>query len=461
MLVPAVVVARPVLVRLSNLHDNSSAFRLWTWRGAVRMALDNPVVGAGVGTWQDTYPRYALVGFTRLAHNGYLQMTDECGLPGLILLLAVLGLVLRTGVRGLAPASIVQEIPVLQIEKGRKRNKRSSAEAASVLPAAKSLRGDDHFQDPLLLCGLLGAVAGGVVQNLIDSDWYVFFFDITFWALAGMVLGLAGQRPAASETTPRPARRLLLVGGSAVLCAYFFAQTTAAYYSLQGRMAQNPQEAQTDFALAQVWDTLNARHYTDMASHVYNPVSNLPAAEEEIRQAVRLQPNGANYLRLGRVLAAQGKTGDALTAYNNGLAYDPNSIDLLLEAARLSPNGLSYYQRLANLETGPVGTVRAIGEIVEWKFAYADAALGLYARAARLLEAYAEEGGSTNGQRQAMQNGQSNPAQDRELRTLYTRVMDGLARTSPPAQQSEIARRRQKTLALYDTLLAPPPNGVH
>ena len=44
-----------------------------------------------------------------------------------------------------------------------------------------------------------------------------------------------------------------------------------------------------------------------MAARVYNAVGNLPASEREIRQAVALQPNAGNYLRLGRVLAAQGK----------------------------------------------------------------------------------------------------------------------------------------------------------
>ena len=114
---------------------------------------------------------------------------------------------------------------------------------------------------------------------------------------------------------------------------------------------------------------------------------------------------------------------------------------------------------MAALETGPVGTVRAIGEIVEVKFAYADAALGLYSRAARLLEAYANEGGSTNTERQAATGGQPNPAQDKELRGLYITVIDGLTRTSPPAERPALAQRRAKTLALYYKLSALPPDG--
>ena len=100
----ALVFARPVFLRLTNPDPNSGAFRAWTWKGAVRMAAANPVLGTGIGTWEDSYPRYALTGFTRAAHESYLQLADECGVPALLALLATLGLLGGSLARGLTAA---------------------------------------------------------------------------------------------------------------------------------------------------------------------------------------------------------------------------------------------------------------------------------------------------------------------------------------------------------------------
>jgi len=467
------VAAKPVLGRLLTTHasDNSAAFRVWTWRGAWHMALAHPFAGTGIGAWAQTYPRYALTGFTRLAHSGYLQMADECGLVGLAALLAMLGTVAIAIARGLArsaaPLPTQPHAELTPKGKGRGRQAvpiplpRSPSSLDAALPA-----------DPrLLLCGLAGSLAAGMAQNLIDSDWAVFFLGLSFWAIAGLAVGFAecGLSVSHPQGVSSPLRTLAGVGALG-LTAYFACQGMAALLGTAARRAPTPQEAESDYVIARAWDPLNATYPAELGYRVYAHQNNLPAAEAMLRTAVALKPDAVNYRRLGTVLLSEGKTDKAREAWQRGLSAEPQSLDLLLALADVTPPParLAYYQTMAQLETSPVGTVRAIGGITEPKFAIADAALGdavqndptqaqaFYARAARVLAAYADEDGSVNPQRQAMQGYQTDPAQDAQMRDLYAHVTDRLIALAPPNQRAALTRRRQETLSRYDALLPKP-----
>ena len=420
----AATLARPVLSRLHTVNDNSAAFRVWTWRGSAKMAAANPVLGTGIGIWVDTYPRYALTGFTRLAHNSYLQMADECGVPGLLLLLGTLGLLGGALWRGLA-----------------------------VPPS------EDAALDPrLLLCGLLAGCAGSVVQNLIDSDWYVFFLGTTFWTLAGLAVGIAAPEAAAPEPK-RPALPVVLAVSGV---AGAFALLTAG----QGMAALS---APPDYATARIWDPLNAKYPREEALRVLAPAGNTAGAEAALRVAVSLEPDAVNWRWLGDTLKAQGQTAAALSAYQSGLRADPNSVRLLLSAAQIAPPAQSqvYYQKMADLEQSPVGTVRALGESVETRFAYADVALGDaaaktdpsraltdYARAADVVERFVDAGGSLNVQQQALSGFEPDPKQDAAMRDLYRHVMDARLALAPSAERPALKSRRAAYQQKLDAVLA-------
>ena len=426
------VFARPVLMRLQNLHDNSAAFRVWTWRGSLHMALHNPVLGTGIGAWTDLYPRYALTGFTRLAHNSYLQMADECGFPALIALLAVLGLLGLTVTRGL------------------RRRPDSQGGDTSAFP-----------QDSrVLLCGLAGSLAGGIVQNLIDSDWYVFFLGAVFWTFAGLAAGLADRETEAAATLPAPvlatagcvaAALLLLTGTEGIGAGYAVAA--------DAQKDSDPGGAVQSFSAARAWDPLSSRYPGDLGYGVYySRMGDVGNAETALNTAVALEPNSVNYRRLGTVMQAAGRNADAVAAYRNGLQAEPNSVELLLRLARLSSpsNALAYDKRLSDLEQSPVGTARALGESVDPSFAYADAALGdapgqspaqamdYDRRAAALLETYIEQGGSVNTEREALSGGRPDPQTDTALSALYNQVMTHWAALAPPGQQAALKVRQAK-----------------
>ena len=443
------VFAGPVVARLHNLQDNSAAFRVWTWRGSVQMALHNPVLGTGIGTWTDLYPKYALTGFTRLAHNSYLQMADECGFFAVLALLAALALLGVSVTRGLTRA-----------------------------PETDDGKSGLSTDSRLLLCGLAGSLAGGVVQNLIDSDWYVFFLGAVFWTLAGLAAGVAGEKSQAVETKPFPMPNLAALGSvAAALLLLTGTQGIGAGYALTAadQKEADPGGAAQSYSAARVWDPVNGRYPSDQGYAVqYSHLGDLAAAETSLNTAVALQPNSVNYRRLGTVLQAAGRSAEAIAAYKNGLKAEPHSVELLLRLARINPpaDALAYYRALSDLETSPVGTARALGESVEPNFAYADAALGdasgrptYYERAAHLLETYIGQGGSANSQREALTGGHPDPSADTALRALYQHTMTRLIALTPPPQQGGLQARQTEFDKKFEAVLqeaskAAPKSGM-
>jgi O-antigen ligase len=74
--------------------DRSASHRTVLWRGAVRMIQEHPVQGVGLGHFPftiDLYtPEVLLASDPRDAHNAYLLMASEMGIPTLLLLLVFL-----------------------------------------------------------------------------------------------------------------------------------------------------------------------------------------------------------------------------------------------------------------------------------------------------------------------------------------------------------------------------------
>ena len=461
--------ARPVLGRLGSLNDNSTAFRVWTWKGAVKMAAANPVLGTGIGTWEDLYPRYALTGFTRAAHQSYLQLADECGIPALVALLATFGWLGSSLARGLTAAPVEVSLPTPPSPGSMRQGRKSKRSPPIAMPDKADDQPTDHR---LLLCGLLAALAGGVVQNLADSDWYVFFFGFTFWALAGLAAGIVAPSP--PDTEAKPAYLPLFAAGSvaAAFAALTSAQAVGTMYAAgaQEQTKTDPQEAARTYDTARAWDPLNGRYASDQGYKVFgNRLGKLTEAEAAAHTAVALEPNSVNYRRMGDILQQFGSQSEALAAYEDGLRAEPHSLDLLLRLARLSPppRSFEYYQRISDLELTPVGTVRALGEYVETNFAVADAILGdeaaktspaqatsYYERAARILEQYADGGGSQNSQQQALTDGRPDPQKDVGLGGLYKHVLTAWIALAPSDAREALQRRQEKYRQIYDILIA-------
>lgn len=74
--------------------EGSAAQRLEISKVAWRIFTDHPLIGVGIGCYFDANDRYSAALGKRDAHNTYLKLAAELGLPGLLLWLGLVGSVL-------------------------------------------------------------------------------------------------------------------------------------------------------------------------------------------------------------------------------------------------------------------------------------------------------------------------------------------------------------------------------
>ena len=77
--------------------------RIDYWRGAAGVIREHPIFGCGLGSFWCVYQRYMLPGADMIqhAHNSWLEVWAELGIPGLVLLVVLLGFSIVRGVRNL------------------------------------------------------------------------------------------------------------------------------------------------------------------------------------------------------------------------------------------------------------------------------------------------------------------------------------------------------------------------
>lgn len=91
----------PRLLQTNGGDNNSTQFRAYLWRSTISMIEARPLVGFGPDAFPTVYPRFAQVGYTRTAHQSWLQIAAEGGIPALAFLLIAFALTFRAGWRGL------------------------------------------------------------------------------------------------------------------------------------------------------------------------------------------------------------------------------------------------------------------------------------------------------------------------------------------------------------------------
>lgn len=330
---------------------HSLQHRIATWHGTARIIRSHPLLGTGIGTFELVFPRYMVAGYTRNAHDGYMQIAAEAGIPALMALAAALGALILAGLRG--------------------------------------LRRDDDTEHPLLqrngvallACGALAAVAGSLIRNLLDSDLYNPGIGFAFWILAGLVASCA---PHPKPVNPHAALRgflTVLALGMVVLWSLF---VIAGLKAEVAAMESDPGSAIELYRSAISLDPLNADHWLHLGQ-----VKAYTAGDDEdqwrqgvadVRRAARLEPTRArDRIVLGRILAARGDTSGALREFRAALDLDPHSTRAMLSAARLlqGREADAMYRRMLDEEKSPVERLRGVPELVNPDFAWAHYHFGL------------------------------------------------------------------------------------
>jgi O-antigen ligase/tetratricopeptide (TPR) repeat protein len=351
--VAALIGARPILARIAGAggESYSSRFRTMTWRGTLDMAVHNPLLGTGIGTFPTAYAPYAKVGYTEHAHNSYLQLAAEIGFAGAALAaLALFGVV------------------VIGIQSIRRMKSGPDPEIR-----------DAPFNSTIVIAGLVAALIGGCVRNLFDSDLYVAVNTITLTAVCGVILAQARNPLGLRLAIPGG----LVKFGSVALAACMVLQSGRlaagrldAYAAQEALQAGNANEALSEFKNAVSSDPGNSDYRLNVAD-VLARTGDVTGAEAEYRHAVTAADVGKTHYRYAKYLLETGRFKDAVLQFQEAERRDPHYLpNLLLMADALRADqrpreAVGVYARIVALHRSPVGELRALPEQIPWEFAMA------------------------------------------------------------------------------------------
>ena len=345
------VMQKTVLPRLHNLSgsdDNSTKFRYYTWLGTLHMAKARPLLGWGSGSYPSAYGQFAQAGYTRSAHELWLQIAAENGFPALALLLAAMVVAVGRGWR--------------------------------------ALRGPAWP----LAAGGLGALAAFAVHGLMDSGWSVTSI-VLLWCLAMACLDAAGRSadPSQAPTEIAPAR------GGALNYAWLVAAVVVGLGSSLNQHAVGAEDLRTQSRDA----TRNGNLESAQSAVAIDPLSgrmwlNLAQAQQmsgtDPRQyylkAIAVQPTRASYRwMLATWYAAHGDQTNAAKQFDVAVNLEPNETNTRLmraqwELARHDPRGWDDLKYIDALQDAPTGKYPPVREIVNLDFARADNLLAGHAR---------------------------------------------------------------------------------
>ncbi len=222
---------RPHLQRILQMmivadfsKNRSITSRLALFRNAIRVSKEYPVTGAGIGSFYRISPYYQkqdekkLVRYgsreTRNAHNYYLQLAAEIGIPGLIVFLFIIGLSIMAGVRALIDPNL--SLPVSpSMEKGAGGEVLNGNSISATPP--KQMRADKD--PPHGTRGLVWGISALLVTLIFDHTLLLATHQIVFWfVLAALVITGKGKH---TEWFSHKNRRVLT--SCAVLIVILFA----------------------------------------------------------------------------------------------------------------------------------------------------------------------------------------------------------------------------------------------
>jgi len=370
-LVVCLFLGKPLAGRVSSVkaESHSGGFRIYTWKGTARMCEAHPVNGTGIGTFEVAYPKYAIVGYTKLAHNSYLQLAAEAGPLAAAGLLGLLGLFTLP-----AAASLLRRRVAWN------RDEPSNACEYPWMP-----------QSGLMVSGLLAGAAASMARNLVDSDWYVTAIGISFWAILGATVALGRPAPPGNVKLSR-AYSGVGIALLALALLGILAMLGGELYLARGdrRLAARDVEGtEASYANAAGLDPFNPephrrlRRLYLLLADVSGDLSYAEQAEREIRKAIRLEPTDPkNYYQLARVCERYPRNEDAIRAFQAAIERAPNALEPLLalarryEAAGREKDALWVWKRMVALEDSPYGRIRATPEFAEPRYIFAHEALG-------------------------------------------------------------------------------------
>ena len=374
----------------SGSQVHSTAFRIYTWKSTLKMIEAKPVLGFGPGSFDIVFPRFAIAGLTKHAHQSYLQLGAESGAAAPILLCAALLVILVHGVRGVSmlrdnrpeayvPPGTVQNQGQGQIESsflcfGTSVPKHIGGYASRACAPKHELIDPERWR--VVNAAIVGAIVASCTRSLVDSDWYLAGIWIPFWALAGV---LAGQT--SPMRTVELTNRFLgyLAGGMACLlaaagltfgCGDAMLSASSSDSGLSGRVARLRAGARCS--------PLNPRLHRELGKALLLEENDGTGAVQQISRAIRLSPqDGAGYFARGNVYQHLGLVSKAISDFKTALRLNPHSTQVMLRLAECyvakgdARGTESVYERLIAQENTTYERVKGVPEMVDTSYAVA------------------------------------------------------------------------------------------
>ena len=267
------------------------------WSAALDAFESRPLTGIGPGTYEFWWAAHGSIpGFVRNAHSLYLETLGELGLPGLALLLALLGTVFVTGARGL---------------------RRADASERAMLAAA------------------LAASAGFVSAAAIDWVWQVTVVPVAFLLLAAAVLRSSGGGEVGGVAGRLGSQRTALAAVS--VCALVAIGVPMLAINDVRRSQEEVRAGHLDSAISEADSAAGLMSFAAtpnlQRALVFEAQGNLGSAVDAATQAVHQEPtNWRTWLTLSRIDWEDGRAKPAVAAFRRARSLNPHS-PLFLQGA--------------------------------------------------------------------------------------------------------------------------------
>jgi len=346
----------PIRLRFETLlsaQAHSWMFRIFVWKATLAGALTKPIAGFGAGTFEWAYPQFTNVGFTRHAHNGFLQVAIESGFVGLTILLAFF-------------ATLIFSRP-------------------SDLPTHR-------FAHLPVRWGCIAAVIAFCLHNFVETAWMTLANLLALAIVCGIVLSTIQTRWQIQWRWQIALLLPILVG-----LWHTVSVTRGAYFVKQAQSEMLPSARLYWLELASGADPLNARHRIDRAilleawAKATGDEFRLKQSLKLCDEAIQLQPTrSGNYKVKARILRELGKTREAEQALRTALKFNRTDTEALLKLGELMEEqgrineAVRIYRRLTELDRNAYGRYKPIDQ---WQDIFIAAGKIRLARHSKLREA--------------------------------------------------------------------------
>jgi len=317
--------------------DFSTFTRFKFWEGSVEIFKEYPVLGAGLGSFADLYPRYqySAVAFTKYPHNHYLEILCETGILGTIFFWGLVFLLIYFG---------------FQIFRQCIINKTKT----------------DKNKKLLIPCVLFCCVLGSILHNGVDFDWHFLANFLIFFVFSGLFynisLGVLNNKNAKGRQNKNIKSSIISFFQKKQKYFYFllsilfiifsFSFTMGTFYFNRGDELELNQEYKSALINFQKGLRVNPNpDYYLKEGILFYSFGDLDSAEKIGLKLIKIKKSDAdNWRFLAKIREARGDLNSAEIFYQKAIECDPYFIVAYIDIANLYFKDKQYQKALGVLD---------------------------------------------------------------------------------------------------------------